>query len=449
MSNIGVKVINQTAVLTNTEDIYSGDINTDTITFDFCNHWDGFVKTAIFYRTKDKPYQQLLNEDNSCTIPPEVLIEGAIINIGVYGVKDDQVLTSQIIRYRIKEGAICESIKIENPTLTIYAQIIAQYSEILANQGDFIESQNQTVNGFIESQNQTMNNFIESQNQTMSDYQTSWLQTVEDTRTEMIDEVNDLVERAEVFDAETLNGHNSEYFAIKEELCELPVQTTYLSASGWYRIATLNTRSAYGCILSVGNAYGSGGGTSYTIALNGTSGKNVLTQLSGNVTNATIINKVRCVGVGGTQIHIEIYYNSSKANQVYVQLGNIWGNGNAVSIPFTAGEIPDGYTATELELVSNYTPFHTGNKPTGSYTGNGDATTRTINVGGIGNAVLVTSGIAYAMLVTPVGAIGITSNGTTHTVKREEVHFTNGVLTITTTSGTVNYNGTTYTYQLL
>ena len=91
---------------------------------------------------------------------------------------------------------------------------------------------------------------------------------------------------------------------------------------------------------------------------------------------------------------------------------------------------------------------HTGNKPGGSYTGNGSSARRTIDTGGIGNMLAVTSVNALA-LVTPAGAVQF--NSTTSAVNycpKTEINFTDGVLTISTASF-LNANGGIYAYQVL
>lgn len=90
--------------------------------------------------------------------------------------------------------------------------------------------------------------------------------------------------------------------------------------------------------------------------------------------------------------------------------------------------------------------LHTGNKPTGTYTGNGDATIRTINTGGIGNAVVVW-GNGGMFVATPSGIIGGTNGSNTGNYGAG--HFTNGVLTIGSDSVILNKSGAVYTYQVL
>lgn len=96
---------------------------------------------------------------------------------------------------------------------------------------------------------------------------------------------------------------------------------------------------------------------------------------------------------------------------------------------------------------TDYTIFGAHNKPSGSYTGNGDATERIINTGGIGSFVMIRSAGGIA-LVTSVGAI--CGNGSALTgLASGAVKFADGVLTIKSNDGKVNSDGRTYYYQVL
>ena len=105
----------------------------------------------------------------------------------------------------------------------------------------------------------------------------------------------------------------------------------------------------------------------------------------------------------------------------------------------------DGATSSLRYLL------HEGNKPSGSYTGNGDATERIINTGGIGRAILIYGAGAtdnYFAIVTYHGAI--VKYGTTITaLPSGEIVFSEGVLYIRTTNVSLNNNYATYNYQVL
>ena len=104
MSLIKVRTIDQNIAFTDLPRIYSGDIGTDSILFDFDEVWSGFIKTAVFYRKPSQPYFQVL-KDNECVIPHEVLKDVGKFYVGVIGVLDNKVLTSEVIAYEIGQGA--------------------------------------------------------------------------------------------------------------------------------------------------------------------------------------------------------------------------------------------------------------------------------------------------------------------------------------------------------
>lgn len=111
---------------------------------------------------------------------------------------------------------------------------------------------------------------------------------------------------------------------------------------------------------------------------------------------------------------------------------------------------------TALQIVnkisgstSYYKIFGEHNKPSGSYTGNGSATSRMIEIGGIGNAVIVIcTANSTALIITASGAFGKTG-GSTGYFSYDTVHFTNGIITIASTDGSLNASGKNYTYQVL
>lgn len=92
-----------------------------------------------------------------------------------------------------------------------------------------------------------------------------------------------------------------------------------------------------------------------------------------------------------------------------------------------------------------YTIFGEQNKPYGSYIGNGSATSRTINTGGVGNELMVWSANGCA-IVTRIGAITL-SGGTIKGLTYGEAHYMDGVLTLATTNNILNANGTATYYE--
>lgn len=89
------------------------------------------------------------------------------------------------------------------------------------------------------------------------------------------------------------------------------------------------------------------------------------------------------------------------------------------------------------------------NKPGGNFVGNGDATRRTIEIGGKGALLVITSDIG-TVLVTSRGGIGHNRTGTAVVgIVSWEVDFQNGVLTITSANELLNKNQQKYYYQVI
>lgn len=93
--------------------------------------------------------------------------------------------------------------------------------------------------------------------------------------------------------------------------------------------------------------------------------------------------------------------------------------------------------------------LHTGNKPKGTYTGNGSATERTIKIGSLSQAIMVRRAGSYNfVIVSPSGYFGVLNGSFVYgnsTVAKESY----GDLAIATTSESFNASGATYEYQSL
>ena len=142
-------------------------------------------------------------------------------------------------------------------------------------------------------------------------------------------------------------------------------------------------------------------------------------------------------GVGEFQIRIKDRTNS--ANIRYISMPDMTSvAGMSEALKFV--DFKDGYYTS----CKNYGEH---NKPNGSYTGNGSATSRTIATGGISRLLL----IRYAdtmVLVSPAGAV--CKNGTSITaLSRDVVSFDDGVLTMSTDNILVNQNSGVYYYYVL
>lgn len=138
MSQIQVTLVDQNIIFKNSPQIYSGDRNTDIIEFEFDEIWDNYAKTAVFYKDIEQPQFRVLDADK-CVIPWEVLTEPGSLYIGVVGVQNDKVITSEIKPYTIGQGAITPAET--PPPEDIWQQIISELMTIRALASQLIKDQ--------------------------------------------------------------------------------------------------------------------------------------------------------------------------------------------------------------------------------------------------------------------------------------------------------------------
>lgn len=154
MGNTLIKVdcVDQRLIPENMPVIASGGQNEDRIEFNFCSLWDGFEKTAVFYRDADKAVYHIPLVNDACVIPHEVLADAGWMYFGVFGVLGDARRTSGIAKYRVEQGAITSHGLPSDPTSDIYTQYLAQVlrAETAANNA---ESATKSVNEAVERAN--------------------------------------------------------------------------------------------------------------------------------------------------------------------------------------------------------------------------------------------------------------------------------------------------------
>ena len=126
-TTIKVQCVDQTLQATSRPTIASGGIDENVVEFSFCELWDGFTKTAVFYQDIDLPYYAALDASDSCVIPWEALQTDGTLYIGVFGTNADEVTrTTELLRYKIAKGAITEGLVPSDPTPELWEQILAQ-----------------------------------------------------------------------------------------------------------------------------------------------------------------------------------------------------------------------------------------------------------------------------------------------------------------------------------
>jgi hypothetical protein len=92
--------------------------------------------------------------------------------------------------------------------------------------------------------------------------------------------------------------------------------------------------------------------------------------------------------------------------------------------------------------------FHTGNKPIGTYVGNGDAKEHGVDTKGMGSVAVIWSNLGMGF-VTPVGGLFVNGTGGIVYLSSQAYHIASGFITLRTSDPLVNENGITYKYQVL
>lgn len=119
---IKLKVIDQVITLIDTPLIASGGINEDMAQFEFDDKWDGFAKVCVYFT--DRPYFSFLDSENKCTVPSKVVQYSGLMQLGIVGVKDNVQRTTQMLDYKIENGAL-DGFKVIEPSQELYTQILA------------------------------------------------------------------------------------------------------------------------------------------------------------------------------------------------------------------------------------------------------------------------------------------------------------------------------------
>lgn len=139
MSVIKVRCTDQVLKITEAPVVASGGKNEVKVEFQFCEKWDGFTKTAVFYRDIEEPYYALLNSEDVCVVPWEVYTEAGTFYFSVFGDKEETRRTATTVRYKVKDSGLPEGAMPSDPTPDIYSQIMASISRIEEGQKDYVD----------------------------------------------------------------------------------------------------------------------------------------------------------------------------------------------------------------------------------------------------------------------------------------------------------------------
>lgn len=138
MAVLNLKLKEQLLELQNEEILASGGVKVDRCSFIFDEAWDGYTCTGVFYQDKNSVQYAVLENDNSCEIPPAARAKEGRMYIGVFGTKGSKILTSTLVFVDINEGSISGENVSTEPTDDVFVAIIAQYQAIM----DMVAEQN-------------------------------------------------------------------------------------------------------------------------------------------------------------------------------------------------------------------------------------------------------------------------------------------------------------------
>ncbi len=127
---------------------------------------------------------------------------------------------------------------------------------------------------------------------------------------------------------------------------------------------------------------------------------------------------------------------------------------NAVRIFSAHNGITKVFNINFDDITGSHTAIHSGNVigasvVRGTYTGNGDATSRAVKTGGKNNVAFIVGSNGALSIISNANAICSSSSGSVSTLAFEKIHVTDGTITIATDDSRVNGNGVTYTYYHL
>lgn len=127
-----LQCIDKTLGPVNIPKITSGGREDITLNVRFDATWDGFAKTATFYRDKTLVHHATM-VGQSCTLPWVIAFEPGILYVGVFGVRGDEVKTTEVLALDLAQGAPTGS-SVHDPIPDIYKQLLNAYAKVTTAQ---------------------------------------------------------------------------------------------------------------------------------------------------------------------------------------------------------------------------------------------------------------------------------------------------------------------------
>ena len=137
---IEVKCNDQVLTFTNTPVIASGGVGEDFVSAEFCEKWDGFAVSMLFWRQGVDPIPVLADAEGLYQVPPELMTTDGVVYFGAVGVDPNGVRrTSEGVSYRIQAGAITENTTLPEPDGDVFEQLLSQYADIKVYVSTYIQ----------------------------------------------------------------------------------------------------------------------------------------------------------------------------------------------------------------------------------------------------------------------------------------------------------------------
>ena len=191
MSQIEIRCVDQTAMFTNLPEIFSGDVNIDTVKFTFDDSWNGYTtKTAVFYNNPKDVYPQILDVNDIAVIPSQVMTKQCKLSIGVFGTKaNGDVKTSKILTYNVGKGAINSDLESTPATPDFWTQLLARQ----INYENNITQQQNTFKNELTQQQSNFENELTQQQSNFENNMESGFNTFKSTVTNEVDTLEGIV----------------------------------------------------------------------------------------------------------------------------------------------------------------------------------------------------------------------------------------------------------------
>lgn len=137
-----------------------GTINALKCGFQFrTQDWDGTTKTAVFVRGRATPSTTnadityvILDENNECDVPAEILEKDGMFSVGVFGESENYRIVSNWMCYKIADGCYADGSTPVDPGSSAYNQLIKMIkskSDIGHNHAELYYTKDESEDRFV------------------------------------------------------------------------------------------------------------------------------------------------------------------------------------------------------------------------------------------------------------------------------------------------------------